>query len=367
VHRPDRSPWTVLVRAARRPGTQTDALQVVKAVVAGTLAWVLTADALGLASPYLAPWTALLAVHATVYRSVRRGAQSVAATFLGVVLAFGASSALGDGVLTLALALLVGLVAARLPGLRTEGIAVATTALFVLTGGMADDVVLLGERLAATGIGVAVALVVNVALVPPVSDRSATQALDRVNAHLGHLLVEMADDLCGPELGSELSEGWMARTREIDDELADARGWVRQTAESHWWNPRRRLEPSRLSDPESMDEVLRRLEVGVASVRGMARAIHESTASSEQWDADFRDAWIDLLGRTGHRVADPIAEVGELASDLRDLTRAIGRDGLEGLLWPLYGRLISDLDDIVEIVDDVASSAAVRRGRQPSG
>jgi len=52
----------------RDPVLWTNVSQVVKTVAAAVLAWVLAADVLGLAQPFLAPWAALLTVHATVYR-----------------------------------------------------------------------------------------------------------------------------------------------------------------------------------------------------------------------------------------------------------------------------------------------------------
>ena len=50
-------------------------------------AWVIAASVLDLQQPFLAPWSALLVVHATVYRTFSKGMQQVAATVVAVLLA----------------------------------------------------------------------------------------------------------------------------------------------------------------------------------------------------------------------------------------------------------------------------------------
>src|ERR1700712_2508164 len=65
------------------PVLVVDLLQNAKTALAGVLAWVVALDVLGLDQPFLAPWAAVLVVHATVYRTVSRGGQQIVATFLG--------------------------------------------------------------------------------------------------------------------------------------------------------------------------------------------------------------------------------------------------------------------------------------------
>ena len=84
----------------------TDVIQVVKTVAADVVAWILAADVLGLPQPFLAPWAALLVVHATVYRTFSRGAQQVAATVVGVVFAWRTGNLLGLDPIALTMMLL---------------------------------------------------------------------------------------------------------------------------------------------------------------------------------------------------------------------------------------------------------------------
>src|SRR5690606_4713348 len=135
-----------LPETLRDPVTQSDLLQVVKVAGAAVVAWVLSVK-LGFAQQFLAPWAAMLTVHASVYRTVSRGAQAVAATGLGVLLSYLVSLAFGFGLASLAVALLAGMLLSRMGVLRDEGVTVATTALFVLTSGAGQQEIALLARI----------------------------------------------------------------------------------------------------------------------------------------------------------------------------------------------------------------------------
>ena len=80
--------WTSRARSwLSSPVTQTDLLQLLKATVAAVGAWVLAELVWELKQAYLAPWVALLTVHATVYRTMWRGLQTVITVGLGILLA----------------------------------------------------------------------------------------------------------------------------------------------------------------------------------------------------------------------------------------------------------------------------------------
>src|SRR5687767_13861435 len=79
----------------RDPVFWTDVIQIVKTVVAAVIAWVIATDLLGLPQSFLAPWSALLVVHATVYRTFSQGARQLGAVVLGVFLAWAVGNLLG--------------------------------------------------------------------------------------------------------------------------------------------------------------------------------------------------------------------------------------------------------------------------------
>ncbi|QZY30134.1 FUSC family protein [Nocardioides coralli] len=345
--------WRRARSGLRRPEVQTDLLQVVKAVVATVVAWLLAVRVLGLEQGFLAAWAALLTIHATVYRTFWRGAQSVVATLLGIVLSYLATAALGFGAASLGAAVLVGLLLARTPLIKEEGIAVATTALFVITSGAGTQEALLLDRFLDTLIGVGVGVVVNVLLLPPLDDRIAERALDRAVLDLGRLLERMAAEL-RHDMAREGTQAWVEETRDIDARLDRAQEHLSFTQESQWANVRRRRS-RRTADVDQETELLIRLEEGVAQARAIARVVDESVVEARAWDDGFRDRWTDLLRRVGRRVADPYAEVEQVRPDLDRLTRDLSGEELPSRHWPVYGALITTLLNITTIVDDVAS------------
>ena len=77
-----------LAARLRDPLLWTETLQLVKTAAAAVIAWVVAKEVFGLPQPFLAPWAALLTIHATVYRTMARGLQQAAAAVIGVLLAF---------------------------------------------------------------------------------------------------------------------------------------------------------------------------------------------------------------------------------------------------------------------------------------
>jgi uncharacterized membrane protein YgaE (UPF0421/DUF939 family) len=335
----------------RDPVVWTQATQLIKTVGAAVLAWVLARHAFHIAQPFLAPWAALLTVHLTVYRTFRRGAQQVAATVLGVLLAFAVGAFLGVSALSLALALLLALLAGAIRGLRAESTTAAVTALVVLTTGYSNDGHMLLSRLLDTGIGIAVGMLVNMLVWPPLRDRVAAGRVDAIDNDLGGLLCEMAGAL-RDGCSREKAEEWIARSHELDEDIDDATGVVRQARESGRLNPRRAARP-RMRATAEFDTILERLEQAVAETRSMARTIRLERVPPAEWDPEFRDLWLELLERTGTAIAE--ADVEEL--------RAVGADVVrwrEERFWPTSGALLVNLRNILNGFDEVAEAQPVR-------
>ena len=343
---------------APRPDSRTDLLQILKATLATGVAWVVAAHVLELQQAFLAPWLALLTVHATVYRTVWRGSQAVLASGLGLVVSYVAVQLLGyDLVATPALvvSVLVGLLLARAFLARDEGVAVATTALFVITAGygshQAAEEMMLSHRFLDTLVGVATGLLVNLLVAPPLDDRVVDSATSDVTRRLGQLLVRMAEDLRG-DVDEGVSQEWLEATRDLDDSLDRAQQHLAFTRESRWANPLRHRS-RRTADPDHAEAVIYRLEDGIAQARAVARIVHESVVAAEEWDPEFRRRWTDVLERVGQRVADPGRDTGG-APGLDDLVRDLSVADLPDRRWPLYGALITALDNVAGIADDVA-------------
>lgn len=341
----------------RDPTVQSDLLLVGKTTVAAVASWVLAAQVFGLPQAFLAPWAAMLTVHASVYRTLSRGTQQVGATVLGVILSYLVAEAFGISAVSLGLALLVALLTARLGVLRAEGMTIATTVLFVLTTGYEQQEAMLGERILATGLGIGAGVLVNLVVLPPLNNRSAAEHVDVIDRRIARALIQMSRSIREddePDVGSCIEE-----TRDIDADLDRAWELVAFSRESLRLNPRRR----RLgTDPDAAtyEEVLHRIEDGVAELRSIARTVQETSESVGDWDGDFRGRWADLLEDIGNNIGSPGWEVSHLLDDIDGLCRDLSSGTLEGTYWPTYGSLLVSARNIVKVIDDVASSQPVR-------
>ncbi len=354
-----RSTWQRVHDALSRQSTQADLLQILKAVTAAMVAWLLAVNVFQLQTPFLAPWTALVTVHATIHRSLNRGLQIVVATLIGVFLAYLVPLALGMGVVTLGVTMLLGLLLSRIAFIRDEGVIVATTALFVLTSSWQVQERMLTDRVLDTLTGVAIGVIVNILIVPPLNTEMAEQYVDSVDRGLGRLLQDMAEDARRPWTADD-SEVWVDRTRTLDDDLENAWGLVREAKESVRWNPRRHISRKAIPDPAQYELNLVRLEEGIAQTRSMVRLIHESVRDAVEWDPFFRDRWVDLLDEVGKRIEDPGADLEALVDDVQDFAREMAERRVPDLMWPVYGTLVSALLNIIRVVGNEATSGEAR-------
>lgn len=336
----------------QRPGLASDGLQILKSVIAATVAWWIADDVLQSQVAVLAPWVALLTVYPTVYQSLLRGAQTTVASWLGTAVSFIVGHYLGVSLWTFALAILVGLVAARIPWVRNEGVAIATTSIFVLGGGFGEQMPMLTDRLIEVAVGAGVGIVANLLLIPPLRDREAARYVDHMNHRMGDLLAEMADSL-ESSWTSDDAEDWFREGQRMGRELDAAWQTVRTAKESRRANPRRHLagrmqagSPS--SDAENADasasrsdhdEILQRLDEGISHFCHLVRTLWEASHQEHEWDRRFIEPWAATVRDAGRVIADPDADVDPIHERLDELTEDLGAEdsGLPHDTWPLYG------------------------------
>ena len=368
-HQHDEGIWTRIMAFLRRPEVVTDLLQILKCVLAATAAWWFASTVMHSEMPFLAPWTALLTVHATVYRSLARGIQTTVSTGLGVLLSYVIGAFLGVELWTFALALLVGMLASRLWWFRDEGIAIATTAVFVLGSGFGEQAPLLTDRLLEVGVGVAFGFVVNALVVPPLRDAQASRYVDRINLLMGELLVDMSEELTR-SWDTERAEQWAQRTAEMQDMISSAWQSVRFARESSWGNPRSHpMAPLRRrraeSRPADYREILERVDEGISHLRNLTRTLREASYAHGEWDRRFRTRWSAIVHDAGLAIADPDAEVEPIHDRLTELAVQMAEDGhMPADSWPVYGALIRAMQHIAVVVDDVASAREARDTRE---
>jgi uncharacterized membrane protein YgaE (UPF0421/DUF939 family) len=337
----------------RDPLTWTSAAQLLKTVIAAVIAWILAVRVFGLSQGFMAPWAALLTVNATVLGTLRRGLQQAAASVLGVLIAFAAGRLFGLDEISVGTAILAGLLAGSVWGVRAEGTTTAATALVVLTTGYSTNGGLLATRLLDTGIGIAVGLLTNFLAWPPLRDRAAARAIDAIAERIGELLSGMAGDLRAGTGQQEVDE-WIARTNQLDDDVDHARRLLEQARESGRLNPRRSAR-GRMRAAHGFEAILSRLDQAVAETRSMARTVQLSSVAPDRWDPRFRSRWLKLLERSGAAVtASDLAGIQSARAGLGELARELVVRELEGDLWPVYGALTVNLRNIDDALDAVA-------------
>jgi uncharacterized membrane protein YgaE (UPF0421/DUF939 family) len=338
----------------------TDVLQLVKTAAAAVIAWIVAVEVLSLPQSFLAPWAALLTVHATVYRTLARGLQQAAAAVAGVLLAFAVGAAgLGVGWLSLGIVVLVGLVIGLARPLRAESTTAAATALVVLLTGYGDDGTMLLARLGDTFVGIAVGLLVNLAVWPPLRDRRAARRIDDLDDRLGALLTDMAAELAGAPDEDPEPRPWVERTRELDHRIDAAWSDVESARESGRLNLRSQT-ARRMRDARDLHEILLNLEQAVAETRSMARTLGRAGAPAG-WASPFRDPWLGLLKGTADALsAADAAALGRVEAELESLggTLSSAEDG--HVPRPSQGALIVNLHHIVDAMRPVAAVQPVR-------
>ena len=267
----------------RDPVTWTGVSQLLKTAFATVVAWVLAAQVFNLEQAYLAPWAALLTVQATVFGTLRSGVRQAGASVLGILVAFAEQDEFfGLSAFSVGAAILVGTVVGSAGRLRDERATAAATALIVLTNGYSqDDGGVLGARLLDTAVGIAVGLLVNLLVWPPLRDRSAASQIDAVAEAIGKVLTEMAARVSG-DCGPADVDDWIAKTNALDRAIDQAWTVLAQARESGRLNPRRAT-ARRMRAAQNFDDILGRLGQAVAETRSLARTIGHARVPTREW------------------------------------------------------------------------------------
>lgn len=336
----------------RRAEATTDLLQVVKAVIATTGAWWVCVTFLDSQMPFLAPWVALMTIQATVSSSIVRGTQTMIASFIGVLMSFMIGVYLGVDIWTYALAILVGMLGAQIPGLRQEGISIATTAIFLLSAGFTEDTPALIDRMIEIGIGVAMGIGVNIVVIPPLRDKQAAQTVDNLNRRMGEVMHQMGEEFAD-SWNTDQAHEWSEKISQMRHDLDQTWRAVQFARDSRRRNPRQLLHRGAT---EGYEDVLFRLDESIAHLRNLARTVETASYSESAWDTNFREQWAVVLRDTARRITQPDADVEPIVDRLDQLARGMAtEDHLPETGWPVYGALITSLRNVALLIEDVAS------------
>ncbi|MFJ8980514.1 aromatic acid exporter family protein [Streptomyces sp. NPDC102282] len=276
-------------RALAYSGDERDTLLVIgKSALAATLAWVIAFNALNASSPAFAPFSAVLIMQVTVYRSVLQSLRYVGAVVAGVLVQAALGFLAGPDLLTFVLVALIALTIGRWHVLGVQGPQVATAAFFAFStytssSGDAQRLHRLGEIVVLVLIGCAIGTAVNILVAPPLRYRSAEYGIRNLAHTLHDLLADMYPVLAEEVPDVDTTGVWRTRAERTEEVIGQARSRLRTAKESALLNPRRLLRPYRehpgFQGYEAVLGALERTLYQMASLtRGLDRASEEDEA-----------------------------------------------------------------------------------------
>jgi uncharacterized membrane protein YgaE (UPF0421/DUF939 family) len=343
------------VRRRAQPATVAIIRLSCTAVVAFLAARALT----HIASPIVAPLTALLVIQVTLSHTFRSALQRVLSVIAGVLVALVLSELLGFTWWSLGVTIAAALAVGYVLRLGDNVLEVPISAMLILSLPTKAAVT---ERIFETLIGAATGLASNLVFAP-LRLQPAEEAIDEISGRLAELLDQIANDLAAG-IGPQRTSAWVERARVLTaefDGVADALG---QAEESVKLNPR----GTTVIDPRIY--LRHRLEVldhVTLTVRGIARSLNDSVGLRDQVnpvaDAPAAEGIADLLRDLavalrafGHlarsksvdrdalksTVDRHLAEAGEHRGEVDDALRSDPAPASSG--WPLRGELLAHLD-----------------------
>ncbi|MEX5271458.1 aromatic acid exporter family protein [Kocuria sabuli] len=331
-------------------------LLALKTALAVAVSWAVAQQMPGVLDeyPYYAPLGAISAMYPTVFGSVRAGLQTVLGIALGIALAGGVLLVGEPNLLTVAVAVGIGVLLAGVRRLGAGAEYVPVGALFVLIIGGQDAEGFSAGFLVQMSVGVVIGLLVNALVFPPLDFRTARLQLDRLQGVVVDYLQDAAGELAEP--GTTAGRDWLERNHTLVKITGEVREAVDESAQSARGNPRvvLRRRHRRQTDPGYASML--QLESVVFHLRG------------------FTDALRELYDHRGHDWVIPTALSGRLAEAARSSADAVqawsaGEDPEEAAerVRSLVGRLSAELTDpsgtegrlVIAAAQDLARLVAV--------
>lgn len=209
-----------------------------KTALAVGIAWFLAPHLPGVADdyPYYAPLGVLVSMYPTFMGSVRTGLQTLAGLLLGIGLAAAVLLLGPPNVLTISIAIGLGVLLSGVPrlGAGRDYVPVATLLVLILGGTNAESFSV--GYAVQMGFGVLVGLLINVVIFPPLAYDTARARISSARLILIGQLKDVAAAL-GEEWPPK-HEDWAGRRPRLDDAVVDVRDAVHEAEESQRANPR---------------------------------------------------------------------------------------------------------------------------------
>lgn len=221
--------------------TDSRLLLAAKTAVAVGIAWFVAPFVPGVADdyPYYAPLGALISMTPTLMGSVRVGLQTLVGLAIGILLAGAVILFAAPNVLTISLVVGVGVLVSGSRWLRSSGGYAPVAALFVLIVGGGDAESYSVGYIVQMAVGIAVGLIVNFAVFPPLRVTAAVTGLRDFRKLLATHLDEMATALVDD--WPPQNDDWADRSDTLRETADAVREALRDAEETGKANPRARL------------------------------------------------------------------------------------------------------------------------------
>lgn len=325
-------------------------LQAVKISVATILAWLIAQLLLPTELPIFAAIAALLVLQPSINQTIGKGLERSAGVIGGVLVAFGVGLLFGTSswivLLTIVLCILLAWTLRLAPGSANQ---IPISAMLVLSIGALTPTYAF-DRIIETMIGAAVALSINLLIVPPVLLGPAHDTVMLLAAEVADTLDRIATGLRTPQTVPALEE-LMIKARLLRPMLEAGDKAIAQAQESLTLNPRRPRLRGQLDADKELQNRLRAL---------VTRAINMTRALRDHYDDSLRleptvQAFSLELGRAAHDLrlrirhgGRPAAEDRPGADDEQALTAPLTIATPHPQHWILIGSLMEDLRRVRE-------------------
>ncbi|MBF4633253.1 FUSC family protein [Agreia pratensis] len=333
-------------------------LQIVKTGVAASLAWIVCLAILPEQVPVFGAIAAIIVVQPSVNQSFAKALERTVGVIVGVIIAYLIGLAFGSSTWIVLLAIIVALLtgwALRLS--QSTTVQLPISAMLVLTLGTQTSGYAAG-RIVETALGAAVAVGINLLIVPPTGLQPAHDAVAALGRETAACLDALARLLAEPSSAAERN-GALVEARLLAPMLAKARAAVAGAEESLRFNPRRRANSDAL---ELDDDLLAMLGVIVGRVPGMVRVLadrYDESLHAEGTVAglaeQMRKAAHDLrlvMQESDLQTAEPLPHTAELPA----LTAPFHILTPSPTHWILIGSLMEDLRRVHEVIVEAGQS-----------
>jgi uncharacterized membrane protein YgaE (UPF0421/DUF939 family) len=261
----------VRLTANLRTSSRIPLLQAAKTSVATVLAWLTAQLLLPAELPIFASIAALLVVQPSINQSLGKAVERSLGVVGGVLVAFGVGLLFGHSswivLLAIVLCILLAWALRLSPGSANQ---IPISAMLVLSIGSATPNYAL-DRIIETIIGAAIALVVNVLIVPPVLLQPVRDSVGLLAGEVADTMGRVATALRTPQTYAQLEE-LMIQARLLRPMLAATDKAIAQAEESLTLNPRQARHRRVL---EAQKQLQHRLRTLVTRAIGMTRAFRD--------------------------------------------------------------------------------------------